>query len=123
MAVGCGEGLDKGEASVSVFEMGMTGAELARTGDLGPAEQAPRTVLHAHARHPERCATLCMSSLVSGWPACMQAICSYMHPLYTFLCFEPACLFALRVLQGAPQDHAAPAGLLNRAPSGHAICP
>ena len=112
VAVGCGEGLDEGEASVTVFEMSMTGAELARTGDLGPAEQASRIVLHAHARHPERCATICV---YSGWPGRIQALGSETYPLYNFICFEPARLLAQRVLQGASQDRAAPAGLLNKA--------
>lgn len=63
IAVGCGEGLHEGEACVSMYEMGMARAELARTGDLELAEQAPRTVLHAHARHPER--YLCVRPLGS----------------------------------------------------------
>ena len=43
-------------ACVSVFNMGMAGAELERTGAQGLAVQAPRTVLHTQPRHETECA-------------------------------------------------------------------
>ena len=55
VAVGNGEGSGDG-ASVSVFEMGMAGAELERTGAQGRAVQAPRTVLHTQPLHAQECA-------------------------------------------------------------------
>lgn len=43
-------------ASISVYDMGMAGAELERMGAQGRAMQAPRTVLHTQPLHEEECA-------------------------------------------------------------------
>ena len=42
-------------ASVTVFDMGMAGAELEITGAQERAVQAPRTVLHTQPRHANEC--------------------------------------------------------------------
>ena len=62
VAVASGEVPEVG-ASISVFEMGMAGGELARTGAWGRAMQAPRTVLHTQARHAEQCVPPCMCAV------------------------------------------------------------